>query len=385
MNVLVVGAGPVGATFALLAARAGLTVSLLEARSGPSRETRNLALSHGSYVLLQRAGVDVAALAASEIHRVHTSHRGHFGHAVISREDGGVPALGYVANYANLQAALDTAMATAGIAVAAAAVVTTVGHDGTTLTYSQHGQSHAAGADIIVFADGGANLDKLARLTVSEKDYQQHALLAHIEADRPHHHTAYERFTAEGPAALLPMRAADTAQRADSTYSLVWVAQPERIKALQALDDADFCAAFQAHFGQRAGNFIAVSPRRSYPLRLRTVAQPVAGRAVVVGNAAQALHPVAGQGFNLGLRDAAELVDALVRPAGDADAVLARYATARGRDVARSVGFTDFLVSAFASTSPLAYVPRGLGLAVLDLVPSARRLLARRMLFGAAR
>lgn len=401
MNLLVVGAGPVGATFALLAARAGLTVSMLEAREGASRETRSLALSHGSHEILVRAGVNFPALAATEIHRIHTSHQGSFGHAVISREDGGVPALGYVAQYASLQTALDATLVKANVAVMRGAVVAAIDSAAvTTIRYTHQGALHTAQPDIVVFADGGANLDKLPTIITHEKDYGQVALLAHIEADRPHQHMAYERFTPQGPAALLPMATASTVSTAstaaapgnanarDCYYSLVWVAAPAQIEDLKALDDAAFCHAFQQHFGNRAGKFVSVSGRRSYPLRLRTVIHPVAGRAVVIGNAAQALHPVAGQGFNLGLRDASDLANVLAHalrdPRGAPDA-LAAYAQARARDVSRSVGFTDFLVSAFASDSMLARVPRGLGLVVLDLMPRARRMLARRMLFGAPR
>ena len=386
MNILVIGAGPVGATFALLAKYQGLDVALLEAREGPSRESRNLALSHGSREIFDQAGVQFSALAATEIHRIHTSHQGGFGRAVISREDGGVPALGYVANYANLQAALDSALDTAHIEVMRGAVVSQVSAESATIEYQQGGEAHTRAADVLVFADGGVNLDKLPAITTEEKDYAEVALLAHIATDRPHQHIAYERFTPSGPAALLPMTSPADAVKPGHHYSMVWVAKAAEIEALKALDDHAFCQAFQAHFGSRAGTFVAVSARRSYPLRLRTVTAPVAGHAVVIGNAAQALHPVAGQGFNLGLRDARDLAASLSKFSVQSTAQrLASYASLRSRDVSRSVGFTDFLVSAFASDSPLARVPRGLGLAALDLLPSARRALARRMLFGAPR
>jgi 2-octaprenyl-6-methoxyphenol hydroxylase len=376
MKIIVIGAGPVGATFALLAKRAGLDVSLLEARAGVSRETRTLALSHGSREILDIAHAWKDDLHATPIHAIHTSQKGGFGRTLITREDGGVPALGYVLTYADIQTALDEAMRAAEIVTQRGAVVSAIDQlsGGAEITFTQDGAIKHEHADVVVMADGGANLSKVPALTVSEKDYGQAALLGRITTDKAHEHRAYERFTPEGPAALLPKGEAHS-------YSLVWVSSPARIEELKALDDAAFCAAFQAHFGFRAGKFLSVTDRRSYPLRLRTVDAPVAGSVVVIGNAAQALHPVAGQGFNLGLRDAHALADALARD-GEAMRALARYATARERDVSRSVGFTDFLVRAFSNDHALTRVPRGLGLAAVDLLPGARAALAQRMLFG---
>jgi 2-octaprenyl-6-methoxyphenol hydroxylase len=378
-KVVVVGAGPVGATFALLAARPGVDVALLEAREGPSRESRTLALSHGSRETLSEAGVWSDSLEATPIHRIHTSQKGSFGRAEISRDDADVPALGYVMTYAKLQAALDDAMEHAGIHVERGAVVEAFDAGDTralaTVRYQHAGVSRAREADAVVLADGGANLAKVPAIRIEEKEYEQVALLGHIETDQEHRNVAYERFTPEGPAALLPLGG-------PRTYSLVWVSTPARIAELQTLPDDAFCRAFQDHFGFRAGRFLSVSARRSFPLRLRTVSTPVAGQIAVIGNAAQALHPVAGQGFNLGLRDAAMLARMI---ASEGAGALSRYAAARVQDVERSVGFTDFLVSAFSSDAALARVPRGLGLAMLDILPPARRGLARRMLFGSNR
>jgi 2-octaprenyl-6-methoxyphenol hydroxylase len=376
----VVGAGPVGATFALLARREGLDVSMLEAREGPSREQRTLALSHGSRETLATAGAWSESLPHAGIHAIHTSQKGGFGRTEITREDAQVPALGYVTTYADLQTALDEAIQRAAIRVERGAMVQsfTEAAQGCVVSYVMGGQALTLEADVVVMADGGANLDKVPAIAVQEKDYGQRALLGHIEADAPHRHRAYERFTAEGPAALLPKGGV-------SSYSMVWVSPPERIAELESMPDAAFCEAFQAHFGFRAGRFTHVSARRSYPLRLRTVSSPVAGHVAVIGNAAQALHPVAGQGFNLGLRDAAMLARLLGQRRADVAATLAQYAETRARDVERSVGFTDFLVSAFAGDAALVRASRGFALAAIDVLPFARKALARRMLFGARR
>ena len=383
-NIVVIGAGPVGATFALLAKRQGLNVSLMEAREGPSRETRSLALSHGSRDILDAANVWSASLHATEIYAIHTSQKGGFGRSLITREDGGVPALGYVLSYADLQAALDAALDAQQITVQRGAAVSAFEEcgDHIDIRFTQAGGEHVCKAAVVVLADGGANLGKVPAITVAEKDYDQSALLGHIETDTPHRGTAYERFTPEGPAALLPHGGA-------MDYSMVWVSSPARIEELKALDDAAFLAAFQQHFGHRAGHFTAINSRRSYPLRLRTVSSRVAGNIAVIGNAAQALHPVAGQGFNLGLRDASDLARLLAEARREqignaifADA-LKKYGLARNTDVERSVGFTDFLVGAFSNDHLAARLPRGLALAAVDMLPFARRALAKRMLFGA--
>ena len=380
MKILVIGAGPVGATFALLAAKSGLNVAMLEAREGPSRESRTLALSHGSRMVLTRAGAWRDALRTAEIHTIHTSQKGGFGRTEISREDGGVPALGYVLTYADLQTALDEQLVVANVPVERGAIVSAIdnGDAGANVTYTKNGAEIHVDADVVVMADGGANLSKVPSITITEKDYGQSALLGHIETDSAHQHRAFERFTGDGPAALLPKHGA-------REFSLVWVASPEKIESLLALDDVAFCAAFQDHFGYRAGKFLSVSQRRAYPLKLRTVASPVSGRIAVIGNAAQALHPVAGQGFNLGLRDAQALVKSLACISGNSILALADYAGTRSRDVERSVGFTDFLVSAFANDHALTRLPRGVGLAAIDILPFARKALAKRMLFGAQR
>ncbi len=381
MNILIIGAGPVGATFALLAVRLGLNVSLIEAREGASRESRTLALSHGSREILDSAGVWTSVKNAAEIHTIHNSQKGGFGRTVISRDDGNVPALGYVLTYADLQAALDDELLARSVQVARGAVVTAIAETeaGAEVTFLQQGVEVKQQADVVVMADGGANLSKVAAISVSEKDYEQTALLGSIETDTPHQHRAFERFTPDGPAALLPKHGANS-------YSLVWVAGAEKIEQLKALDEPAFCAAFQDHFGYRAGQFLSVTERRSYPLKLRTVSTAVAGHVAVIGNAAQALHPVAGQGFNLGLRDAESLADMLAKTLTNKEpaiAALNAYAAGRSRDVSRSVGFTDFLVSTFSNDHLLQRIPRGLGLAIVDVLPFARKALARRMLFGA--
>ncbi len=390
-DVLVVGAGPVGATFALLAKAQGLRVALIEARAGPSTETRSLALSHGSRVLLERAGAWQPTLQPSEIHAIHTSQQGGFGRVRLSREDADVPALGYVVGYAALQATLDTALMAAGIPVTFGARVTTIEPaanrakhppstatgdcgDGATVAFSHGDNAVSVTAGVVVLADGGANLDKLPDVVVDEKDYGQSAMLATVAADRPHQRVAFERFTPGGPLALLPYDG-------ENEYAAVWVASHAEVATLMSCTDAEVCAQFQRQFGTRAGRFASLTNRRSYPLRLRQTSTRVAGRVVIVGNAAQAMHPVAGQGFNLGLRDAQTLAALLGR--APIEAALKKYDAAREQDVLRGVGFTDLLATTFLSDIATLRIPRGLVLAAVDMLPAARRALAGRMMFGA--
>jgi 2-octaprenyl-6-methoxyphenol hydroxylase len=383
-HLLVIGAGPVGATFALLAKTHGLDVSLIDAREGPSTETRTLALSHGSRVLLERAGGWGNGLSATEIHRIHTSQKGGFGRVMLDRSEVGVPALGYVVRYSELQARLDDALIANGIPVVFGARVTAIQSGAGVVKYATKDGEFCSTAAIVVMADGGANLDKLEGVDSAVKDYGQSAMLAHVVADRPHLNVAYERFTPEGPAALLPTVGGDC------EFSMVWVAAHEKIDELMALSDDDAKVAFQTHFGKRAGQFMKLANRRRYPLKLKQTSVRVVDNVAIIGNAAQAMHPVAGQGFNLGLRDASALAATLAPTragklgqfshTGEA---LAKYAATRETDITRGVGFTDLLASAFLSDAATLRLPRGLVLAAVDMLPFARRALANRMLFGA--
>jgi 2-octaprenyl-6-methoxyphenol hydroxylase len=383
-DILVIGAGPVGATFALLAKSRGLNVSLIDAREGPSTETRSLALSHGSRVALERAGAWAHLESFTEIHRVHTSQQGGFGRVMLSREDANVPALGYVVGYAKLQDALDGALTAAGLNVQFGARVSNIEQGsattGGTVHFTHAGSSNSQHAKVIVMADGGANLDKLDGVATTEKDYGQSAMLGYVMAEKPHGCLAFERFTPSGPLALLPY---DANEGGPNRYAMVWVDSHETIAELMTQDDAAVLAAFAKKFGTRAGKLLSLEGRRTYPLRLRQASTRVTGAVAIIGNAAQAMHPVAGQGFNLGLRDAATFADLLAESLFDH--ALARYASAREQDVSRGVGFTDLLATSFLSDNAALRIPRGLALAAVDMLPVARRMLASRMLFGAGR
>jgi 2-octaprenyl-6-methoxyphenol hydroxylase len=364
----------VGATLAALCAGSGLSIALFEARPEPARDRRTLALSHASRELLDRVRAWPALSTAIE--SIHISQKGGPGRTLITAREQGLPALGHTLAYAELQAALEERLASASIPLhrGERCEAIDLAHDAARVRFAS---GRSAEAQLLVLADGGANAARIPGIGFHAKDYAQVAVVASLQADRPHAGRAYERFTPKGPVALLPI---------EDRYALVWTAAPREAERLLGLAEEDFLAELQLHFGDRAGRFTSVSNRASFPLMLRAVNSPVALRAAIIGNAAQALHPIAGQGLNLGLRDAAVLAGTILaaEPSTIGSAsMLDAYRAARRRDAARGVAFTDFLVSAFADARRLPTWGRGLGLAVLDLFPPARRLLAERMIRGA--
>ena len=375
LDVAIVGAGPVGATLAALACHAGLSIELFESRANAAGDSRILALSHASRELLEGAGAWPAA-NATPIASIHISQLGGPGRAVLDAADLRLPALGYTVAFARLEGALLDRLAAGNVPVhfAESCSAIELAADAATVRFVS---GRVVRCRLLVLADGGANAALIPGIAFNQRDYGQQAVVGEVRTDRPHGGRAYERFTPQGPMALLPV---------EDHFALVWTAAPAEARRLIALGEADFLAELQARFGDRAGRFIRADARASFPLKLRAVNTPVALRAALVGNAAQALHPVAGQGLNLGLRDAAVLAASIASTPserlGDA-AMLAIYREARSRDSSRGVAFTDFLVSAFADSRRVPTWGRGLALAAIDLFPSARRLLARRMIHGA--
>jgi 2-octaprenyl-6-methoxyphenol hydroxylase len=374
LDVAIVGGGPVGSAVAVLAAGSGLSIAIFEAREKPSGDRRILALSQASRERLEEARA-WPAQDATPIASIHISQRGGPGRTLLTAAEQGLPALGYTVPYGALEDALGRRLAELGVELrrGAACEAISLAPDAATLRLSS---GEEASARLLVIADGGASAAKIPGIAFAEKDYGQQAIVGPVRTDRPHGGRAYERFTPQGPLALLPVR---------ERYALVWTAAPERAAELLALPETEFLERLQEAFGDRAGRFTAIESRGAFPLRLRSVNTPVALRTAIVGNAAQALHPVAGQGLNLGLRDAAALADRLrasPESAGSRE-MLDAYREARRRDATRGIAFTDFLVSIFSEAGRIPTWGRGLALAAFDLVPPARRLLAERMIHGA--
>jgi 2-octaprenyl-6-methoxyphenol hydroxylase len=374
-DLLIVGAGPVGLALALALKDAGLAIVLADARpaAAVAADARILALAFGSRLTLERLGV-WQGLAVTPIETIHVSHEGGFGRTLLRAAEHDLAALGYVGSAGALAAALRRAVDAAGIPVLdETEVIALDAGDQAVLAHLAGAAAPATlGARLVACAEGGM---RAGDPDVVERDYGQHALIATVAVAGGHHGTAFERFTADGPIALLPC---------GRDYALVHVVPPERADALLALDDAAYLAQLQAHLGSRV-RLTAVGPRLRYPLLLRYRANPVGARTVWLGNAAQTLHPVAGQGFNLALRDVWALARILRERGGDPGdaAALAAYAAGRGLDRLGAIRFTDALVRVFSTDFlPLRHA-RGAGLFALDLLPPLRRFVTRRMMFGA--
>jgi len=364
-DVVIAGGGPVGCTLSLALAGSGVSV----ARIGGDRSAadRPIALSHGSRLILERLGA-WKQFQTTPIETIHVSQRHGFGRTVMRSAEHDLPALGYVTAYSEILAAL----------VAQTPAITAMLKDwkaddeGVDLRLTRDGEDVRMRARLLVLADGGATLgnDRVS-------DYDQHAVTAEVATARAHRGIAWERFTVEGPLALLPFR---------DRYAVIWSVRPATAAGLLGLADAEFLARLRETFGGRLGEFVSVGPRAGFPLALRRYKPEPAARTLAVGNAAQTLHPVAGQGLNLGLRDAWELAQMLLETPREeigTSRFVARYARRRRLDRYAGIGVTDFLVRAFSgSFAPLA-AARGAGLAMLDILPPARRFLARRMIFGA--
>ena len=383
VDLAIVGGGPVGATLALALADSGLRSIVLEARpaDAPSNDRRTLALSEGSRHILQRLGVwQTLAAEATPISTIHVSQRGGLGRTVLRAEEQGQPQLGHVLRYASLSRALDQAMAERGVPVRYGSPVVGLqpASERIRVTSDIAGDSADVEARLVVLADGGRGLAEAAGLQRETTEYGQHAVVGQVICELAHGNVAYERFTPQGPVALLP--------DGPRSFALVWTAAPELAEVLCRLPDAEFLQKLHAHFGDRAGNFLSITGRATYPLKLSRVRPVVSQRLVVIGNAAQTLHPVAGQGFNLGLRDAWELALTLREANPEAlgtSALLKAYQSRRKLDTTGGMLFTDFLVRTFSNDLPGVAGVRGLGLGLMELVAPVKRFVADRMSFGA--
>ena len=392
-DVLIVGAGPVGAVCALAMQQQGVVARVLEAQPADARaDTRTLALSYGSRLILDRLGVWEKLEGVTPITRIHISQRGALGMARLSADEVKVPALGYVLPYATLTQALKQALADAHIAVEYGVTVDHTASDADSATLHT-AAGKALTASLVVVADGGRG-DATPDPKIS-RDYDQMAVVCEVETELPHANQAFERFTPEGPAALLPkgdryVPQGDSdflrTEARERSYALVWTASNDDAQRIAALPDAEFLTALYRHFGGRQGQFLSATPRKTFPLKLAYIGSEADARVVRIGNAAQTLHPVAGQGFNIGLRDAWELASMcgdMPQEALGSPAMLTAYARGRRVDVLGGVGFTDFLVRVFSNDmGPLRHA-RGLGLLALEAFPPLKQFVARRMIFGA--
>ncbi len=381
-DVAVIGGGLVGASLALGLSGTGVRVLLIESvapdsTAQPSFDERTTALGNASRRIFQGLGIwDRLAPEAAEIRVIHISDAGRFGFARLTAREQGIDAFGYVIPNRVIGAALWQGLAAAiGVQTRVPARIEdlAISAEGASFSVvSDSGGRETVSSKLLVAADGAhSQVRKAAGIDMDVEDYDQVAIAAPVISDRPHDGTAYERFTPSGPLAVLPLRGGG--------YGTVWASAPGRAAELLSLSDEAYLAELQERFGWRVGRFVRVGRRASYPLKLTRASATVALRTVLIGNAAQALHPIAGQGFNLGLRDAALLAESIAGAKGDVGApqLLERFSEARAIDRGGVVRFTDSLVRLFGSRIPGASLLRNLGLLVFDLSPTAKRELAR--------
>ena len=378
-DIIIVGGGPVGSVLALALQQQGLAFTMLEARakSASHQDSRALALSYGSRLILEKLGVWVAVEAkATAINTIHISQRSGLGRTKLNAAEHHLPALGYVLPYGALTKALDGVLDLKNVVYEAEATEIKPGDPFAEVTFNQHGRPQTLASVLLVVADGGRSLGEIVGITKETKEYGHNALVSKVTAELPHNNIAYERFAPQGPMALLP--------NGEAGFSLVWTGERASINKLLQLDDATFLSQLHTAFGDRVGQFLSIEKRMSFPLKLSTLKPSTAPHLAVIGNAAQTMHPVAGQGFNVGMRDAWMLADLIVNNienVGDA-VMLAQYTQARQRDTRGGILFTDLLVNVFSNDVIGLGAIRGAGLGLLELMKPAKNMLVGKMSFG---
>lgn len=378
--ILIIGGGPVGLSLALSLQQKNIPFKVLEARTqGASHhDQRALALSYGTKQILDTLGVWAqVATKATAINTIHISQRGGWGRAKLHAHEHQLPALGYVLSYGTLMQALDSALDHTHVVYEASATSIQPEQNRATVNVEHAGQLNTYHSPLLVIADGGRSLEDIPGLIRETKAYGHDALVSKVKTEVPHLNIAYERFTPSGPMALLP--------NGERDFSLVWTGEKAKVDSLLALDDALFLEALHEAFGDRVGKFLSIEKRMSFPLKLSSLRMTDSQHIVVVGNAAQTMHPVAGQGFNVGMRDAWTLADLIAQSStqewGSAN-MLATYRQQRHADTRGGLLFTDFLVNVFTNRMLGVAGLRGLGLAIMECLPPVKRLLVNKMSFG---
>jgi 2-octaprenyl-6-methoxyphenol hydroxylase len=380
-DIAIIGGGMVGASLALALAAAQRRIVLIEGvtpdcASHQSFDERTTALGNASRRILEALGVwSGVAEQSGVIRAIHVSDAGHLAFARLSAAEQGIEAFGFVVPNRALGTALWARIRADDRISVRMPATASVRTDASGVTLTLAGQGAIAGqmlrARLAVAADGAHSvIRREAGITATEADYGQVGIVANVATDTPHAGTAYERFTAAGPLALLPLR--------DGSYTIVWARTPEDAVRTLAASDEDFLGSLQQYFGWRVGKFVRVGRRASYPLKLTRADESVAQRTVLIGNAAQSLHPVAGQGFNLALRDVAALAELIAaEPDPGAPELLERFAQGRALDRRGVTRFTDGLIRLFGDSRAPVRVARDVGLLLFDLLPPAKRALAR--------
>jgi 2-octaprenyl-6-methoxyphenol hydroxylase len=368
-DILIIGAGPVGMTLHLALAAGGQKSLLLDRRPllAQQGDPRALALSHGARQLLEQIN-SWPSRAATPIETIHVSQKDGFGRTLIDHKEYDLPALGYVVRYRDLAGALATNLTKDAVLAEAEILDITPSEEFVTVSLCNNGALRTIRTTLLIHAEGTPSDDPAVKVS----DYDQHAVICEVTPTPGHNKRAWERFTPDGPLALLPL---------GDEYSIVFTLPPAKADAVMAMDDVAFTAALQQQFGNRL-RFSNPGKRSRFPLALRLRDTLVKGNEIWIGNAAQTLHPVSGQGFNLGIRDAWQLAEILLKN-GVHRSSLTSYAASRRLDRQGSALFTDQIVRVFSNDFGPLKLARGLGLLALDVFPPARHFVAKRMIWGA--
>ena len=383
-DLAIIGGGLVGGSLACALAGTRLRVAVIEAVPSiaarqPSYDERVIALSLGSRRIFGAIGLwpDIAP-EAEPIRRVHVSERGRGCFTRLDQTEEGVEALGYVTPARAMGLAIRARLKDAAnidVFCPAQLIAQQMSGDWMELETRTNGECRFLRTRLLVAADGGDSaIRQRLDFQIRERDYAHDAIITTVTADRPQTGVAFERFTDTGPLALLPMTG--------GRYSVVWTSRRHATAELLACTDDEFLDRLQERFGYRLGRLTQTAPRRAYPLKLLLTRDPIRERLVLIGNAAHTLHPVAGQGFNLGLRDVAALAEVVAQAGSDPGTAttLAAYQRWRGRDQLDTANLTDALARLFVPAWTPLKLARGAGLLGLDLLPGARHLLARRFM-----
>ncbi|AWH89364.1 2-octaprenyl-6-methoxyphenyl hydroxylase [Limnobaculum parvum] len=386
-SVIIVGGGMAGATLALALStlsKGRIHIDLVEAvlpenAEHPGFDARAIALAQGTCQQLARVGIWPAlADCATAIKTVLVTDLGHSGMVTLRADDYALPALGQVVELHDVGNRLFSLLKkSSNVTLHCPAKVVETQRDASHVQVTlDNGQRLSAA--LLVAADGSfSSVATSLGMAWSEEDYHQIALIANVTTALPHQGKAFERFTPQGPLALLPM--------SKGRMSLVWCMEQAQQQQVMAWDEHTFVKQLQQVFGWRLGEIVSAGQRTSYPLRLRTARQPVSHRLVLVGNASQTVHPIAGQGFNLGLRDVMSLAEILSQAVEQQEdpgsyGVLRRYSQRRQPDQQATIGLTDGLIHLFANRYRPLVVARNLGLMVMDSCELLRLPLAHRTL-----
>tara|TARA_B100000795_G_C22788294_1_gene435672 strand:- start:169 stop:1323 length:1155 start_codon:yes stop_codon:yes gene_type:complete len=380
-SIVIVGGGPVGVIFALLNKPKTSKIWLLESNSEiqTHHDKRALALSNGTKFILEKIDVwkDLEGML-TPIKKIHTSQKGTFGRSLMEASDYEQEALGYIISYGDLISVLQKKISNStNINVLYESELLSFRSKDKiqSLVYKYKSKKISLDCNLLVLADGGGKEINGVDITRTNKSFEHSALVTHIETDIPHSNIAYERFTNMGPMALLP--------NLNGQYSLVWTGPSDEIKKLNELDNAKFLIELQAHFGDRIGIFKICKKRITFPLKQSFISKHPKDNIAIIGNSAQTMHPVAGQGLNTGVRDALVLSDCIKKNNDiEIKLMLNEFNLIRKKETKNILRFTDSLVMLFSNNFIGVNKLRGMALSILDLAPPIKKRFVRKMSYG---